>query len=109
MRKPKAVLVEESIDGVYVWRMPNGKWVGDSDGNFLSIAAKKGDAERVRQLRDAVRHYGIIEGAPKFLSGNRKIDDEEFEHQKARAAAGLIPDPFDVGAMKEELQNRGIA
>jgi len=109
MRRPKATLIEETDYGIYVWAMPNGKWVGDDDGNFLSISAKKGDREAIRKLTEAVRYYGVIEGKAKFLSGHRKVSDTEYEHQRARMEAGLVPDPFDVGAMKEELRDRGIA
>ena len=31
---------EESILGIYVWEMPDGRWIGDDDGNFLSVTAK---------------------------------------------------------------------
>lgn len=35
------VLEEESTLGIYVWEMPDGRWIGDDDGNFLSITSKK--------------------------------------------------------------------
>ena len=54
-------------------------------------------------LAAAVAHYGIDVGQPKFLSNRRKIDDEQFEYQKARLEQGLVPDPFDIGNYKDEL------
>jgi hypothetical protein len=89
----KSQVIEETTLGIYVWEMPDGRWIGDDDGNFLSITSKKGNRSRMAALADAVRHYGIQEGQPKFLSGRRKIDDEEFEYQNQRLKWGLTPDP----------------
>ena len=86
--------------------MPDGRWIGDDEGNFLSVTSKKGNKEKIRMLADAVRHYGITEGKPKFLSGRRKIDDEEFEYQQQRLKWGLVPDPLDVGVYKDSLKGK---
>ena len=97
-------IIEETTLGVYVWEMPDGRWIGDDDGNFLSITSKKGNRQRIELLAQAVRSYGINEGRPKFLSGNRKIDDEEFETQKQRLRWGLTPDPLDIGEYKDSIR-----
>ncbi|ASR76478.1 hypothetical protein SEA_SAMISTI12_46 [Streptomyces phage Samisti12] len=102
MKKTNIQTVEEAAYGVYVWEMPNGQWVGDDEGNFLSIAAMKGDLKRLNELTEAARHYGIMVGKPLFLSGHRKVDDEEFEYQKQRQAFGLIPDENDIPALVSE-------
>jgi len=94
----------ETTLGVYVWEMPDGRWIGDDDGNFLSVTSKIGDRGRIDLLAKAVRHYGIEEGKPKFLEGSRKIDDEEFEYQKQRLKWGLTPDPLDIGVYKDEMK-----
>ena len=94
----------ETTLGVYVWEMPDGRWIGDDDGNFLSVTSKIGDRSRIDLLAKAVRHYGIEEGKPKFLEGSRKIDDEEFEYQKQRLKWGLTPDPLDIGVYKDEMK-----
>jgi len=47
----------ETTLGIYVWEMPDGRWIGDDDGNFLSITAKEGNRERMNLLADAVRSY----------------------------------------------------
>jgi hypothetical protein len=94
-------IVEEVAYGVYVWEMPDGRWIGDDDGNFLNIPAMKGDRKRMQQLKDTVRSYGITEGKPYFLAGHRQVTDEEFEYQKQRMAFGLVPDELDVPAFKE--------
>ena len=94
--------VEEVPYGVYVWEMPNGQWIGDEDGNFLNIAAMKGDPKRLQQLKDTVRSYGITEGKPFYLSGHRQVTDEEYEDQKRRMQFGLVPDELDIPALMEE-------
>jgi len=98
------ILEEETTLGIYVWQMPDGKWIGDDDGNFLSITAKKGNRSKIDALAREVRSFGIYEGGPKFLSGRRKIDDEEFQHQKQRLDWGLVPDPLDIGNYKDEMK-----
>lgn len=98
-------IIDDNIGlGIYVWEMPDGRWIGDDDGNFLSVTARKGDRVRMDALAREVRSFGIYEGRPLFLSGRRKIDDEEFEHQKQRLEWGLVPDPLDMGIHKEEMQ-----
>jgi hypothetical protein len=98
---------EESILGIYVWEMPDGRWIGDDDGNFLSVTSKKGNRANIDALAREVRSFGISEGGPKFLSARRKIDDEEFEHQKQRLDWGLVPDPYDIGNYKDEMKKLG--
>ena len=93
--------------GVYVWEMPDGRWIGDDDQNFLSIQAMYGDRQRIDLLANAVRGYGITEGKPKFLEGSRQIDDEEFQRQKTRLALGLVPDELDIGVYKDEMKKLG--
>jgi len=108
-RTNSKILEEESILGIYVWEMPDGRWIGDDDGNFLSITSKKGNRANIDALAREVCTFGIYEGGPKFLSARRKIDDEEFEHQKQRLDWGLVPDPFDIGNYKDEMKKlKGI-
>lgn len=104
-RKP--TVIDELPFGLYVWEMPNGQWVGDDEGNFLNIAAMKGDVKRISQITDAARSYGITEGRPVFLSGHRQIDDEEYERQRMRMQWGLVPDEEDLPNMMEQLRQQG--
>lgn len=98
-----AVNDEETRLGIYVWEMPDGRWIGDDDGNFLSVTSTKNNKSKINALADVVRSYGVYEGKPKFLSGRRKIDDEEFEYQRQRLEWGLVPDPLDIGNYKDEM------
>ncbi len=103
----KKQIVEETTLGIYVWEMPDGRWIGDDDGNFLSVTSMKGNRVKMDMLAREVRSYGIYEGQPKFLSGRRKIDDEEFEYQKQRLEWGLVPDQLDIGVYKDEMKKAG--
>jgi hypothetical protein len=106
-KKNTKFLEEESTLGIYVWEMPDGRWIGDDDGNFLSVTAKKGNRSLINALAREVRSYGIYEGGPKFLSARRKISDEEFDHQKQRLDWGLVPDPLDIGNYKDDMKKLG--
>ena len=106
-RTKTRILEEESTLGIYVWEMPDGRWIGDDDGNFLSVTSKKGNGSRVDALAREVRSFGVYEGKPKFLSARRKITDEEYEEQEQRLRWGLVPDPLDIGNHKDEIKKLG--
>lgn len=91
--------------GVWIWEMPDGSCVMDEDRNFLLTIGYKGDVSAAFELAKAVRSYGITEGRPIFLAGQRPIDDEEYARQKFRMSLGLVPDEQDVGALNDELRN----
>lgn len=97
--------VEESEYGLYVWQMPDGKWVGDDEGNFMNIPARKGDLEKIIALRKAARYFGIEDGEPVFLSSRRRVSDSEYEHQRERLAEGRLADEYDYAALEEEARN----
>ncbi len=103
----KSSIVEETRLGIYVWEMPDGRWIGDDDGNFLSVTSTKGNKSKIDALAREVRSFGIDVGQPKFLSGRRKIDDEEFEYQNQRLKWGLTPDPLDIGEYKDSVLRGG--
>lgn len=100
-------VVEDSILGIYVWEMPDGRWIGDDDGNYLSVTSKKNNKSRIDALAREVRSFGIYEGRPKFLSARRKVTDEEFAEQESRLKWGLVPDPLDIGSYKDEMKKLG--
>jgi hypothetical protein len=95
--------------GMLVWQMPSGAYLTDEDGNFMHVfisdtvnPVQKEKAKKA--LAEAAAHYGKEEGKPVFWSGKRPVSDEEYEHQLARAKAGLVPDPLDISAIREEEQ-----
>lgn len=101
----KISIVEETDYGLYIWEMPDGSIVSDDEKNYLNIPAHRGDTEKIKAITDAVRSYGINEGRAIFLSGHRRVTDEEYEYQKQRLEWGLIPDEMDYGAARDELMN----
>lgn len=109
MNNSKLRVIDESEYGLYVWKMPDGKWIGDDEGNYLCIASKKGDRTKMEALKkvahDHLRNMGIIpQGGAAFLSGRRMVTDEEYEEQQMRARMGLVPDKYDVAALKEQAK-----
>lgn len=89
-----------------VWQLESGEFAGDDDGNFMHVFCTNQDEKNMRAaeaaLREAARVYGVGDGKPVFWAGKRPIDDEELQHQLDRAKAGLIPDPLDIAAIREE-------
>ena len=65
------ILQEESTLGIYVWEMPDGRWIGDEDGNFLSITSKKGNRSRVDALASPVVSSNFIDT---FRLGLLRVD-----------------------------------
>lgn len=102
MRTTNKQVIKEVPWGVYVWQCPDGEFLADEDGNFMLVFCKEGDRAAINALTDAARHYGFPEGKPVYWSGKRPISDEEYEHQLARAKAGLVADPLDIGAIRDE-------
>lgn len=101
----KMSVVEESPFGLYVWLTDAGAVVADEDGNYLNIESMKGDERKIEILRQTARDFGVDGGKPIFMSGYRRVTDEEYEYQKQRMEWGLIPDELDLPAFKEEAAN----
>ena len=99
-------IVQETKYGVYLWQMPDGALVCDENRNYLSISSKEGDPRRLAELTAAARACGCEDGHPICFPGHRKIDDEEYEHQRERFEQGLIPDEYDAAAWAEEIKFR---
>jgi hypothetical protein len=99
----KITPVEEVSYGTYLWEMPDGKLVTDEEGNYMCIYAIKGDVNKIKELRDFAKHYGLEEGKPVWFSGHRPVSQEEYENQKQRMEWGLVADEWDIPALKEDL------
>lgn len=104
--RKKPQVVEEVPYGCYVWEMPDGKWVGDDDGNFArSTLCMKGDMRAQADLGNLVRSCSrdaYDRGHLRWLSGHRPVNEEEYQEQKARMAAGLVPDQYDLPTVRGE-------
>ena len=99
--KTKIQVVEEPFSnaGIYVWKLPSGKYFTDGEGNALNIESMRGDESKIKELREAAAYYGQPEGTAEFFPNVRKISDEEYSEQKDRMSQGLIPSEYDLGAM----------
>jgi hypothetical protein len=95
--------VDESSFGLYVWKLPTGEILGDEDGNILNVPSEQYNLGRIKILRDAATHYGYPEGEPLFMSGRRRVTDEEEEEQIERMKEGKTPDIYDAPALLDEL------
>ena len=105
---PKLSVIQKNrIDGLYVWRLPDGQLVQDSMGNIMNIPAKKYDIEAINHITKAANHYGFPEGKAEFMPGVRRVSDEEHSEQIDRMKEGYIPSETDLGAWMDAA--KGIA
>lgn len=104
--KSKRSFVDEGIQwGLYVWQMPDGKTLGDGDGNVLNVPSARGDLSRISSLSRYVKEILRIEGGePVFLEGQRRVSDAEWDDQMHRLMEGYTPDPYDIGALRDEAR-----
>lgn len=79
--KNTTLIPNQSKWGVYLWELPDGTFLGDSDGNYLSIDAWIGDLTAIKKMRQAAAGYGFPEGNVKFAPGRQRITQSEYEDQ----------------------------
>lgn len=105
-KKPKSKVsaVEEVPWGLYLFELPNGMYLGDEDGNLLNIPAQRGDIKKMNRICEVAKVLGFPEGTPVFMSGVRRVTSDEYDDQKERMLDGKTPDPYDVGALRDELR-----
>lgn len=92
------VIQKQGEHGIYVWKLPDGSVVKDSNGNTMNIPARKGDIEAMSKITKAAAYYGFPDGKPEFMAGVRRITDEEYSEQLNRMKEGYIPSETDIGA-----------
>jgi hypothetical protein len=95
-------LIEEVPYGMYVWKCADGEYLGDDEGNIANVFCMKGDKRAIEAMTVFAKRAGYEDGEIEWWSGKRRITDEELEEQEARARLGLIPDPLDYGAIRDE-------
>lgn len=96
-KRNTTLIANPSKRGVYLWELPNGTFLGDREGNYLSIDAWIGDLEAISKLRSAAAYWGHPEGKPKFWPGRKKVSQSEYEDQMAAFIEGdEIPGDYDV-------------
>jgi hypothetical protein len=83
--------------GICLWQLPDGTYIQNSDGDYLSAGpAKIGNPTAEKNIKAAARSCGITQGKPFWLPGFRKISDYEWADQMERLMEGKIADPADL-------------
>ena len=101
------VIQKNRKDGMYVWKLPNGKVIGDSNGNIMNIPAIQYDIEAIHKITQAARHHGYEDGKAEFWPGTRRVSEMEHSEQLDRMKEGYIPSETDLGAWMDAA--KGIA
>lgn len=96
--KPKRTIDDPDMEwGLCVWQLPDGTYVQDAEGNYLSAGpAKLYNRTVMQNMVGAVRSLGVTEGKPFWLPGFRKVSNSEWEDQMERLMEGKIPDAADL-------------
>ena len=81
---------QESNLGVYLWKLPNGNLLADTDGNMLSIDAIQGDISAMAKMQRAAKAVGYPEGRPVWEAAH-KCSSEEYEEQLEELKNGKNP------------------
>lgn len=97
-------IIEEVPYGMYVWECSDGEVLGDDEGNVMNVFCMKGDRKAIDAITQAARHYGFPDGKAVWWSGKRPITDEELQEQQTREKLGMIADPLDYGAIRDEMR-----
>jgi hypothetical protein len=106
MKSIKKKIIDEYNWGIYVWKTSENKIVTDESGNILNIPSLKGNELQIEKLRKVAQSVGVEDGQAIFMSGRRRVTDDEYEYQKQRLDFGLVPDELDYFAAKEDLEDK---
>lgn len=102
----KVVAVPESAYGVCLWQMPDESYLADGP-YYLSMEGVMGDYRVEEKMRKAAHYWlGREGGRPAWISGARKVTDDEYDDQSARLRDGLIPDEYD--AAQQLMRRYGV-
>lgn len=98
MLKPRRTIDEPDMKwGIVMWQLPNGKYIENSDGEYLTAGpCLIGNRVAERNIRAAARSLGVKEGQPFWLPGFRKVTHDEWADQMERLLDGKIPDLVDL-------------
>lgn len=67
--------------GVWLWQLPDGKFLCDNDGNHLSLNGWNGDLDAAAKMRKAAAYHGFPEGRPVFAPGRQQVSQSTYEDQ----------------------------
>lgn len=97
VKNVRRTVEQETEYGVYVWKMPDGRYLSDGEDRLLSINSRQHDFARMAKLQQVVRSFGIDEGEPHYLADRYKVTDGEWESMRERMEDGWMADPADPG------------
>ena len=98
------VVQDQSSYGIYVWRLPNGDFFQDDDGNTLNVPSMQFDIKKMKQISDAASYYGKSEGEAVFLPGVGRATEEQYREDLERMSNGYTP-YGDTSNWRELFQN----
>lgn len=99
--------VRDNEFGIYLWKLPDGKYFQDGEGNFLMIPSRYGDIANMADIAQKAKYYGQPVGRPVFIPNAREVTDGEHDDQMERMLDGKLPDPYDVGALRDSIRKNG--
>jgi hypothetical protein len=106
-RQQKVKAVESTAEyGIYVWKLPNGNFFQDDDGNTLNVPSVKFDIQKMKSLSDAAAYYGQPEGTAVFMAGVGRSTEDQSREDVQRMAEGLTP-YGDTDNWREVFQKNG--
>jgi len=97
IKKRKNIVVPQSAFGVCLWKMPDGGFIADGDGNYMCAEGMVGDRKVESQMAEAANYWAGKDngGKPHWVDGARKVTDGERSEQEGRLSEGQLPDPVE--------------
>lgn len=83
--------VRESQIGVYVWELPNGNYLANTDGEILNVPSEFGDLAKMAELQRAASHYGYPDGKAVFEEVHRCTEQEYQDQLQQLIETGETP------------------
>jgi len=89
--KMKKTKVRESDIGVYIWELPNGSILANTDGEILNVPSVFGDITKMAELQRAATHFGYPEGRAVFEEVHRCTEQEYQDQMQQLIEHGTTP------------------
>ena len=83
--------VRESDIGVYIWKLPNGNILANTDGEILNIPSEHGDITKMAELQRAATHFGYPDGQAVFEEVHRCTEQEYQDQMQELIENGTTP------------------
>lgn len=83
--------IRESDIGVYVWQLPNGNILANTEGQILNVPSEFGDLSKMVELQVAAKHYGYPDGKAVFEEVHRCTEQEYQDQMQELIERGTTP------------------